>query len=234
MRSWRVVIVDDEPLAVRRLERLVGEIDGAEVVAAADGAGPAREICRRHEPDVVLLDVDMPGTSGVELARELAGYSPPPRVIFTTAHEDYAVEAFDLAAMDYLVKPVRRERLARALDRLGRRPEATSLRARLGDRQKLIPIDQVRACIAEDKYTRVHHTGGEELVDDALVALEKQFPEYLLRIHRNALVSRAHIRELFRNADGHTCLRLADCGATPEVSRRNLPQVRRLLRDGLA
>lgn len=232
MVSWRVLIVDDEPLAVKRLVRLLEGIDGTEVVAMAGDAAQAWTLCGRHHPDVVLLDVDMPGRNGVELARDLAGLSPAPRVIFTTAYEAYAVEAFDLAAMDYLVKPVRRERLERALERLGRRPDAAGLCARLGERQKLIPIDQVRACIAEDKYTRVHHSGGEELVDDALVGLEEQFPDHLVRIHRNALVSRKHIRELFRDGHGRTCLRLADCPATPEISRRNLATVRKLLRGG--
>lgn len=230
MTSWRVIVVDDEPLAVKRLQRLIDGIQGVEVAATAAEAETARASCIRLHPDVVLLDVDMPGKNGVELARELAGLTPSPRVIFTTAHEAYAVEAFDLAATDYLVKPVRRERLVRALGRLGQHPEVAGLRARLGDRQKLIPIEQVRACIAEDKYIRVYYTGGEELIDDALVGLEKQFPDRLLRIHRNALVSRNHIRELFRDGSGRVRLRLAGCGVTPEISRRNRAAVRKLLR----
>lgn len=234
MNHLSVLIVDDEPLARRRLRRLLDQQAGVELVGEAADAEAALAMCRARSPDLVLLDVEMPGEDGISLAGRLARLARPPAVVYVTAFAAYAVDAFAVEARDYLVKPVRAERLAHALERVraslplvtgGRR----QLSARIGDRLQVIPVEQIRLLIAEDKYTCVHHLEGTALVEDSLVALEQEFPGDFVRIHRNALVARNHLRELVREPDGRTCVRIAGCPETPEVSRRNLPGLRRVL-----
>ncbi|TVQ30461.1 MAG: DNA-binding response regulator [Wenzhouxiangella sp.] len=229
------LLVDDEPPALRRMRRLIDEIDGCDVLGLCSESNQVVPACRELEPDVVFLDVEMPGLGGLELARTLGQLDRPPAVVFVTAFERYAVQAFDLEAVDFLVKPVRRERLVRALARVRAersgegRPEP-ALGVRLGDRLTMVPLADVRVLVAEDKYISVHHAGGVHLLEDSLVNLEQRFPHRFVRVHRNALVSRMHLRGLFRDAAGHDCVEVADVGCTPEVSRRNLAQVRRQLK----
>lgn len=226
-------LVDDEPPALRRLRRLVEEIGRHEVLGASTDPEVAIADCRRLRPEAVLLDVEMPGMDGVSIARRLREIDPTPAIIFVTAFEHYAVDAFDVAAADYLVKPVRRERLARALSRIGRREAADDpamLSTRLADRVKNIPIGDVRALVAEDKYTCVHFPGGEALIDDSLVSLEARFPGRFLRVHRSALVARRYLRGLGRDASGQDCVEMDGVACRPEVSRRNLPAVRQALK----
>jgi two-component system response regulator AlgR len=231
MTASRVLIVDDEAPAIDRLERLIGEQDGAEVCGALSRADRVVERCRELAPDVVLLDVEMPGLDGLEVARELRRLQPAPAVIFVTAFEQYAVEAFDLAAVDYLVKPVRGDRLGRALDRARTRPlqPGATLRSRLGERVLSIPVADIRALVAEDKYTVVHFDAGEALVEDSLVSLEQRFGPQFIRIHRKALVARRFLRGLFRDEQGQERVELAGSACCPPVSRRNLPVVRQVL-----
>lgn len=229
-----VIIVDDEPPAIRRLDRLLAQIDGVGVLDRLDQAALVVERCRQVRPDVVLLDVAMPGTDGVQLARELKKLEVPPAVIFTTAYEEYAVDAFELEALDYLVKPIRVERLAAALERARQqrpgRPAALS--ARLGERLMSIPVADIRVLLAEDKYTCVHYLGGEALIDDSLVSLEQRFPDRFVRVHRNALVSITHLRGLFRDSEGNERVEVDGVECRPELSRRNRSRVRRLLKEG--
>lgn len=232
-RELAVIIVDDEAPALRRLERLIDDIENVRVAAATTRPDEVVELCRRSRPDVVILDVEMPGLDGVRLARGLRDLEPAPAVIFVTAFERYAVDAFDLAAVDYLVKPVRPERLARALERASRRPAGRQacLQSRLGERMISIAVDEIRALIAEDKYTIVHHTGGESLVEDSLVGIEERFPGLFLRVHRKALVSRRYLRGLRRDEDGCDRVEVEGIDYCPPVSRRNLARVRQELRN---
>jgi two-component system, LytTR family, response regulator AlgR len=229
----RVMIVDDEPPARDRLARLVDGLAGTSVCASIAEAETVVDACRCHQPDVVLLDVEMPGIDGIDVARRLRRLSPPPAVVFVTAFEQYAVDAFELAAVDYLVKPVRAERLARALERARNRPlgPGVTLRSRLGERVLSIPVAEIRALIAEDKYTVVHFDQGEALVDDSLVTLEQRFGRHFIRVHRKALVARRYLRGLYRDADGQERVELDGCSCRPPVSRRNLTLVRQALDD---
>jgi two-component system response regulator AlgR len=234
MKAQRVLVVDDEPPAVERLVRLLDELAAAELCASTTDPAVAADLCAEQQPDVVLLDVEMPVIDGVEVARRLRRLSPPPAVIFVTAFEHYAVDAFEVAAVDYLVKPVRSDRLARALERARNRPlgRGVTLRTRLGDRLLSIPLAEVRALVAEDKYTVVHFDRGEALVDDSLVSLEQRFPGQFIRVHRKALVARRFLRGLFRDEQGQERVELDGSDCKPPVSRRNLPTVRQLL-DGV-
>ncbi len=230
----RILIVDDEVPATRRLERLVADQGQAIVCGVENNPERVIERCRQLRPDVVLLDVEMPGINGLDLAGHLRQMDKSPAVVFITAFEEYAVDAFDLAAVDYLVKPVRPERLARALERARRRrigaDAGAILSSRLGDRTITMPIEDVRALVAEDKYTVAHYSEGVALVEDSLVSLEERFSGLFVRVHRKALVGRKFLCGLHRDAEGQERVDIKGTDYCPPVSRRNLPAVRKLLR----
>lgn len=242
----RVLIVDDEPLARQRLRRMAEE-GGVEVVGEAGDGKAALLACARLKPEVVLLDIRMPGMDGIEAARHLVALDSAPAVIFTTAYGDYALQAFEAQAVDYLLKPVRAERLAQALEKarrlsrgqieavLAAEPPAqgrSHLASSMHGNLTLIPIDEVLFLRAEQKYVTVRHLQGESLVEDTLKALEDEYGERFVRIHRNALVARAAIEGLEKGVDGTVRIKVRDCPERLEISRRHLPEVRRLLRSG--
>jgi two-component system response regulator AlgR len=230
----KVVIADDEPLARERLRMLLAEQPDVELVAEAGDGREALHACAEHSPDVVLLDIAMPGIDGLEAARHLAAFEPRPAVVFCTAYDAHALSAFEAAAVDYLVKPVRPERLAAALERArafsaGRQQAGsedpagkrrTHLCARLRGSLRLIPIEDVHYLQAEEKYVVVHHARGEDLIEESLKSLEEEFHERFVRIHRNCLVARHEIVELKRALDGHTHAVLRHGKQPLEVSRR--------------
>ena len=238
----KVVIADDEPLARERLRMLLAELRDVEVVAEAGDGREALHACAEHSPDVVLLDIAMPGIDGLEAARHLAAFEPRPAVVFCTAYDAHALSAFDAAAVDYLVKPVRPERLQAALERArtftaGRDRKAgdgeapgnkrrTHLCARLRGSLRLIPIEDVHYLQAEEKYVVVHHARGEDLIEESLKSLEEEFDDRFLRIHRNCLVARHEILELKRSPDGRVHAMLRHGKIPLEVSRRCVAQLR--------
>jgi len=239
----RVVIADDERLARERLRALLAEAGGVEVVAEAADGDAALHACAEHHPDLVLLDISMPGIDGLEAARHLAGFEPRPAVVFCTAYDAHALSAFEAQAIDYLVKPVRAERLAAALARVrtfsaGRAQQGdaapghkrTHLCARLRGSLRLVPIDDVRYLQAEEKYVVVHHARGEDLIEESLKSLEAEFADRFVRIHRNCLVARSEIVELRRASDGHAQAVLRHAEHPLEVSRRCVAQLRDTLR----
>ena len=242
----KVLIVDDEPLARRRLSALLTGVDGVDVVGEAADGLLALTAIDRHDPDLVLLDIRMPGLDGLEVARRLAQRAIPPAVVFCTAYDEHALAAFEAEAVDYLLKPVRRERLLAALERARRftgeiiqaPPKVTGatarqrshICARVRGEMKLVPISAIAYFLADAKYVEVHSDQGEVLIEDSLVSLEEEFADRFVRVHRNCLVARERIDGLAKNAEGEIIVRLRGSSATLEVSRRNLPQLRRLLR----
>ncbi|TBR13238.1 MAG: response regulator transcription factor [Lysobacter sp.] len=226
----KVVIADDEPLARDRLRALLDEQPGVNVVAVVGDGEHALHACAEHHPDVVLLDIAMPGMDGLETARHLAATEPRPAVVFCTAYDAHAVSAFEAEAIDYLVKPVRAERLAAALERVRRltatrgngtsAPRRTHLCARLRGSLRLIPIDDIHYLQAEEKYVVVHHARGEDLIEESLKSLEEEFGDRFVRIHRNCLVARHELVELRRGPDGHVQAVLRHGRQPLEVSRR--------------
>ncbi|MEJ7746421.1 MAG: LytTR family DNA-binding domain-containing protein [Luteimonas sp.] len=232
MRRVKVVIADDEPLARERLRDLLAELPDVQLVAEAGDGREALHACAQHDPDVVLLDIAMPGIDGLEAARHLAAFDPRPAVVFCTAYDAHALSAFEAAAIDYLVKPVRPERLAAALERArtfaagrehgdaasGRR--RTHLCARLRGSLRLIPVEDVHFLQADEKYVVVHHARGEDLIEESLKSLEEEFGERFVRIHRNCLVARHELVELKRSPDGHVHAVLRHGKEPLEVSRR--------------
>jgi two-component system, LytTR family, response regulator AlgR len=239
----KVIIVDDEPLARSRLRELLDGEDGVEIVAEAADGEQALHACAEHRPDLVLLDISMPGIDGLEAARHLAAFEPRPAVVFCTAFDEHALSAFDAQAIDYLVKPVRRERLAAALERvrtfaagLGRSTDGgngqrrSHLCARLRGSLRLVPIEDVRYLQAEEKYVVVHHARGEDLIEESLKSLEEEFGDRFVRIHRNCLVARHELVELRRSPDGHVQAILRHGDQPLEVSRRCVAGLRETLR----
>ena len=242
----RALIVDDEPLARERLAALLAEIDGVELAGEAANGFDALETAARVKPDLVLLDIRMPVMDGLEAARHLGALETPPAVIFCTAYEDHALAAFEANAVDYLVKPIRVERLRAAISkaqRLGaptlRKVEAATepgrrrshLCARVRGSLVLVAVSDIDYLLAEDKYVIVHHGKGEVLIEEPLTTLEEEFGDRFVRIHRNCLVARERITGLVRSADGRIFAQLTGGSDQLEVSRRNLPSLRKLARN---
>ncbi|MFO7704082.1 MAG: LytTR family DNA-binding domain-containing protein [Halopseudomonas sp.] len=245
----KVLIADDEPLARERLARLINALPGYEsMLESAANGQEALQLVAEQQPDIVLLDIRMPGMDGLQAAAKLCDMPDAPAVIFCTAHGDYALDAFAVSAVGYLLKPVRSDDLAAALAKaqklnrvqlcsLGRvngPGDAAHARSHISARTRkgveLIPIDEVLYFIADHKYVTLRHTEGEVLLDEPLKALEDEFGDYFVRIHRNALVARHRIERLQRSSVGHFQLRLKGLPEeTLTVSRRHLPGLRKLM-----
>ena len=234
---WNVLIVDDEQPARDRLRRLLDPMSDYSAAGEARNGVEALEQIRELNPDIVLLDISMPGMDGMALAQTLQDSGAAPAIVFCTAYQDQALSAFEVEAVDYVVKPVRAERLAKALEKacryLGSTEEGTEeqhfLRSTVGGKVVLTPISRVVCLLAEDKYTTVVHEKGSTVVDESLTELENCYPSNFFRVHRNALISRKHLRGLERTPEGHTQVLLSGTERKPEVSRRNVSALRKLL-----
>jgi len=241
----RVLVVDDEPLARERLSHLVEEMADAELAGVAASGEQALMLAGTLRPEVVLLDIRMPGMDGLEAARHLARMPHPPAVIFTTAFDEHALAAFEVQAAGYVLKPVRQEKLVEAIAR-ARQPNRaqltriadgagggprTRIAVRTRDQLKLIPVENIICFTAELKYTTLRHAGGDELIEEPLKALENEFAGSFLRIHRNSLVALAHVEGLEKDAEGRQVLRLRSGAGTLAVSRRLAAEVARKLKE---
>ncbi|HZX69749.1 MAG TPA: response regulator transcription factor, partial [Rhodanobacter sp.] len=178
----RVLIVDDEPLARTRMAALLGECDDVEIAGSVGDGENALATLDQWQPDVLLLDINMPGLDGTTVAKRLAGRLRP-QVIFCTAYEEHALKAFELGAVDYLLKPVRLDRLRAALQRAQRRLADTPheptayLHGRLRGEEVRIALDDVICLLAEEKYVVVQHRRGELLIEESLRQLEESYPD---------------------------------------------------------
>lgn len=246
----RVLIVDDEAPARSRMRDLLADVHAAvpvTVVGEATNGREALSLMAGDAVDVVLLDVRMPGMDGIETAQHLQKLELPPVVIFTTAYETYAVQAFELHAVDYLLKPVRAVRLQQALLRaaqnvapkpgvlreLQQAPRACLSAAERG-KVHLIPVEDVLYLRAELKYVTVRTAQREYLIEESLMRLEQEFEDRFVRVHRNCLVARAAIRGFERadaqSGEGNWQVVLADLEERIAVSRRQQHVVRELAR----
>jgi len=240
--SYRVLLVDDEPLARERLKRLLLEHSHFEWVAEAGDGEAALSWLRQHHCDLVLLDIQMPGKTGLQLAEELQHLPHVPLVVFCTAYDEHALQAFRVKAIDYLMKPIAKDDLSRALQRAAQwldqhidEPSAASgarthISARTHNGMQLIPLDEIFYFLADQKYVNVHHVQGETLIDDSLKQLEDEFAGQFLRVHRSALVSRARIERLESPESGGHLLYLRGLDEGIAVSRRHLPTVRKAMK----
>ena len=249
-KPLRVLIVDDEAPARSRMRDLLADVRDAVPVDIAGEAAGGRDALRQAvagDIDVVLLDVRMPVMDGVEVARHLQKLDPPPAVIFTTAYDAYAIRAFELHAVDYLLKPIRASRLQEALLRAGRgiaaKPEAlrelqqaprACLSAAERGKVHLIPVEDVVYLRAELKYVTVRTAAREYLIEESLTRLEQEFEASFVRVHRNCLVARSAIRGFERadasSGEGPWQVVLAGIEERIPVSRRQQHVVRDLSR----
>jgi two-component system response regulator AlgR len=243
----RILIVDDELPARTRMTMLLADIEQAcphLLVAAVGSASEALAGLAAWQPDIVLLDVQMPGTTGLELAAQLrAAVSTPLAIIFISAHEGFALKAFEVQAWDYLLKPVRAERLADAITRaVTRLSGAAPAQSRKHfsvierDRHLLVPLDEVLYLKAEQKYVTVRTASHVWLIEEALLSLEQEFAHSFIRVHRNALVAHSAILGVERGPteDGAESWQVILRGLDERlpISRRQWPLVKALIAPG--
>ena len=239
----KILIVDDEQLARQRLQRLIEGIDGYSVCGEAATGRAAIEQSDKLQPDVVLLDIRMPDMDGLEAARHLSGLACPPAIIFTTAFADHALSAFEMNAVGYLLKPIRKEHLEAALEQSSRitRAQMTLLDAAHDTQARqhlcvkvrgdlhLVPLAEIRFFRAEHKYVTVRTIEAEFLIEESLKSLEDEFGERFVRVHRSVLVAAEYITGMHRLASGGWGVRLQDIDEILEVSRRHLSALRERL-----
>lgn len=240
--SYRILLVDDEPLARERLKRLLQEHGDFEVVAEAGDGEAAMSWLRQYRCDLVLLDIQMPGKTGLQVAEEIQRLEYVPLVVFCTAYDEHALQAFRVKAIDYLMKPIAKDDLSRALQRAvewldQHADEAetisgtrTHISARTHNGMQLIPLADIVYFLADQKYVSVHHTGGETLIDESLKHLEDEFSDHFLRVHRSALVSRQRIERLEALEESGHEVYLKGLAEGIAVSRRHLPAVRKAMK----
>ncbi len=240
----RILVADDEPLATDRLALLIGRIDGATLVGTAHDGDEAVRLAEHHQPDMVLLDIAMPGLDGIEVARALSRLPLSPAVVFVTAFDQFAVAAFEVAAVDYLMKPADSARLIRSIERAraflaqreeGGAPAPTPASSHLGEfwasdlsglvRIAARDIDRVSA---ERDYMRLHVGKRSWLIHHSMAALEEGLdPALFVRLHRSAIVRRDYIAGFSRNPSGRWIARLSD-GSEQPVGRLYADQVRQI------
>ena len=238
----RILIADDEPLAAERLQLLLAKCSGVDLIGTASDGESAVRMAQALEPDVLLLDIAMPGLDGIEVARALSRQKNSPAVVFVTAFDQFAVAAFDVAAIDYLMKPVDGQRLGRAIDRArayvesrGEEPAAAAAAPSpwleefwASDLSGLVRIASrdIDRVTAERDYMRLHVAKRSWLIHHSMTALEEGLdPELFVRLHRSAIVRRDFIAGFSRNPSGRWIARLAD-GEEQPVGRLYADQVR--------
>jgi len=246
----KVLIADDEKPARDRLRQLLDDLDDYDVVAEAVNGQEAVTLAGETHPEIALLDIRMPGMDGIEAAHHLNALDNPPAVVFTTAYDEYAIDAFEARAIGYVLKPVRRRRLASALEQAARLAASTlhdvaaaskiesrrkHVCARSHGQLKLIPVRDVNYFRADQKYVCVNHSEGQDLIDESLKGLEEEFGGDFVRIHRAAVVAVDKIDRLEKTADGKHHIVLRNQTQNDDeliISRRHLADVRRRLKGG--
>ncbi|WP_422135785.1 LytR/AlgR family response regulator transcription factor [Endozoicomonas sp. ALD040] len=239
-----ILITDDEPLARDRLRHLLGRLEGFQALEYDAGNGiEALELCRKYQPDIVLMDIRMPVMGGLEAAAHISKLERPPAIIFCTAYDTHAIEAFQVQAVGYLLKPVKLEDLQQALTGAAKvnRLQLASLKDDLNDNARshiaaktlrgieLVPLDDIYYFMADSKYITVYHKNGEVLIDDPLKDLESEFSSRFVRIHRNALVARKAIERMIRDEQGHYSIQLSGVEKLLSVSRRHVPLMKKFM-----
>lgn len=238
-----VLIVDDEQLARQRLRHMLSAME-YKVIGEAETGEQALKQSQLNHPDIVLMDIRMPGMDGLEAASYINRLDNPPAIIFTTAYSDHALSAFENHAVDYLLKPIKQDLLLKALEAAKRitRAQLSNLRSNTDEdaRSKicvkirgtleLVPAEDILYFKADQKYVTLRTADHEYLIEEALKALESEFANRFLRIHRNALVAVDRINGLAKNKEGHACITFTEVEDLLEVSRRHLPDIRSRLR----
>ncbi len=238
--ALRVLVIDDERPALDELSWLLGQDPRIAAVQTCDSATAALRILQEQDVDAVFLDIQMPGLSGLELAQVLTRFRQPPPIVFVTAHDEHAVEAFDLRAVDYVLKPVRGDRLAEAVRRVvegsGRPTESRDeqIPVERGGVTRFVNRSDITHIEAQGDYARLHTATGSHLVRAPLTTLEAEWAAAgFVRIHRSLLVNLGHVREVRMDAGRCTVTVTPASAAGPatelQVSRRHTRELRELL-----
>ncbi len=238
-----VLIVDDEQLARQRLRKMLTSTSHHHIIGEAVTGEDALKKSQQTHPDVILMDIRMPGMDGIEAASYINKMDKPPAIIFTTAYSDHALEAFETHAVDYLVKPIKLQRLEKALNAAKRlnkaqfsvlRQDDENVRTKICVKSRgsleLIPVNEILYFKADQKYVTLRTEDSEYLIEEPLKALEEEFAELFMRIHRNALVASQADFKLVKTATGHTCIAFNEIDDELEISRRHLPSIRRIFK----
>ncbi len=245
----KVLVVDDEQPARERLRQLLDDESAYHFVGEAANGNDALKLSAELQPDIVLLDIRMPGLDGMETAHHLNALQNPPAIVFTTAYDEYAIDAFDARAVGYVLKPVRRSRLATALEQASRLAPGTlasvasdahmevarkHVCARAHGELRLIPVTDIYCFRADQKYVTVDHLNGQNLIDESLKSLAEEFSNDFVRIHRGALVAVKCVDRVEKTADGKSLIVLRENSQVDDkeliISRRHLAEVRRRLK----
>lgn len=248
----KILVVDDEPLAIERLNFLLKEISKDYQPVSASNGIEAIEQANKENPDIILMDIRMPGMNGLEAAHHLLKSAKQAAIIFTTAYDEYALQAFEAHAVDYLLKPIRKERLAQALqncsklnklqlEQLGLQNNEINYRThvsvQLPNKLFLIAVEDIYCFLADNKYiTIIYNKEGilaETIIEDTLKSLEEEFHDSFLRIHRNALIKKDKIEALQKYDNNRVLLKLKDITDGFEVSRRHITSVRKFIKASL-
>jgi two-component system response regulator AlgR len=245
----KVLVCDDEPLARERLKRMLDKIPGAECIGEAENGVDLLQKVPHLNPEIIISDIRMPGMDGIEAAEHLSRLNEPPALIFCTAYDDYAIKAFQVNAMGYLLKPVKQQDLEQALGQARRltRAQLASLReetaepvrkngharefisARTHRGIELIQVTDIRYFMADQKYVTVRHLGGEVLIDETLKDLETEFENVFFRIHRNCLI-RLDCLEGIEQTNGQINVRLRGVAEVLPVSRRLMSNLKKVVK----
>lgn len=217
--KWRTLIIDDEQLARQRIKRLLSEFDEVTIIGEAENGAIGLQMIATEQPDLIFLDIEMPVLNGFEM---LAKLTHQPKVVFTTAYDQYAIKAFDEGSIDYLLKPIEQERLVKTIAKLKQTNLATvafpidelmrkiqgkqsikTLTVKLGDKILLIKLTDIVHVEAEEKYVFLHTVDGKKhLTDYTLTMLEEKLPEEFLRVHRSHIINTDFIKEIRRGFNG--------------------------------
>lgn len=222
----KYLIVDDEPLAVLRIQKMLQQA-GIEKTFTAHNGKVAIEMADKHHPHVIFLDIEMPVVNGIEAAEKIKVISPESKIIFCTAYDDFAIKAFDLSASDYLLKPVKQQRLIQALEKATKNQITQSLTYKIGNDLINTDIDDIYCFISEEKNTYMMTAKGRYLIEESLINLESRFPQ-LLRINRNALINKSELCGIHRE-NNKAYAQLNNTEYQPEISRRNIPSIKQQL-----
>ncbi len=242
---WKTIIIDDEQLARQRIKRLLAQYDEVDVVAEAENGAEGLELIQLHQPDLIFLDIEMPILNGFEM---LAKLSNPPKVVFTTAYDQYAIKAFEEGSIDYLLKPIETERLDKTIKKLKQtalsapqlpieelirqiqgKKTIKTLTVKLGDKILMIKLEDIVHVQAEDKYVFLHTSDGKKhLTDYTLAVLEEKLPEEFLRIHRSEMINTDYIKEIRKGFNGALIFVLNTANETRVTSSRSNSEALRL------
>lgn len=237
----KILIADDEMLARQRLVNLIAELPTHFSILEAENGIMALKMISKESPELALLDIRMPMMDGLEVAHHLTKLKSPVAIIFTTAYEDYALEAFDMQAFAYLMKPIRKERLQQAIETTLRRVNVstdhhdahknpTHLSTTVMGNLQIVQIEKIYYLQADQKYTKAVWSEGELLLDDSLKSLEEKFSSQFIRIHRNTLVALKYVLGLEKDRDGNHYIRLHRVKVRLLVSRRHVSHIRKILK----